>query len=161
MSGGIIAEQVNKLLPGHYIDTSCFAPDGNAYPDGTKLTFYATAQITADNPQPACQKTEKTCANGSFIKTGTGEDTFHHLSCRRIDPTDTSTAYCTYNEDTYLPGEIVYRYARGNATLDQDCKQVLTVCNGHGQRWSAFTGYTASNCNFVRTFSASYLEKNK
>lgn len=70
-SGGVVAEQVTKLLSNHYIATSCFAPDGNTYPDGTKLTFYATAKITADNPQPACDKVEKTCTHGQFVSKGT------------------------------------------------------------------------------------------
>lgn len=160
-SGGVVAEQVTKLLSNHYISTSCFAPDGNTYPDGTKLTFYATAKITAENPQPACDKVEKTCTSGQFVSKGTGADTYHHLSCRRIDPSDTSTAYCSYNNDTYLPGEVVYKYAKSAVSLDQECKQVVAVCNGHGQRWTATTGYAAMNCSFARVFSPSYLEKNK
>lgn len=93
--------------------------------------------------------------------TGNGDTNYNHLTCRRIDPTDTTTAYCAYDSDMYLPGEVVYRYAHSNVALDQECKQVLSVCNGQGKRWSAFSGYSATSCNFVRTFSKAYLEKNK
>lgn len=160
-SWSVVAETVSKLLAKHYIATSCFAPDGNVYPEWAKLTFFATAQITANEPQPSCEKIEKTCSNGFFMGTGNGDTNYNHLTCRRIDPTDTSSAYCAHDNDMYLPGEIVYTYAHSNVTLDQDCKQALSICNGQGQRWSAFSGYNASSCSFVRTFSPSYLEKNK
>lgn len=131
------------------------------YAEGTTLLFYATATITANDQQPVCAKGEKICKNGIFVSTATGANDLRHLTCRRIDPTDTTTALCAFEGDAYLPGEVVYRYASATATLDQDCKQTVSVCNGNGTWWTGVSGYNAGNCTFVRDFSAAYLKTNE
>ena len=142
-----------SCVPAITLNTQCIGPDGEAYDENTRKTFYKNAEKTKTNLRPRCDKIEKECIDGNFVAVdGSGSidgTQYAFLECYIIDRTVEDIKTCRGdNGMEYAIGSTRIRFLESEVVADNECQSVQEYCGDQGERVTKFPSYTKPTCEF-------------
>lgn len=114
-----------------------------------------------DSLRSTCQSLTKTCLDGELTAPNETHLDYTLTSCPRptIYPPALQDITCNLDGNEYPVGSQLITYRSPRATVDQDCQQVLTSCNGNGERVSLEGQKVSQDCTYLQTVSQSFLDQ--
>lgn len=156
-----------KCVPSENLTTECMGPDGEAYKDGEKKTFYKVAEKTEENKDQeiTCESVEKICGNGNFTiawsQDPTEKSEYAHLDCKIIDRTKTDEIPCKTDEGLEVPpGSKQIRFLKNEVAADEDCIHIEEYCAADGKWRTNFPTHNMVKCDFKGSFTTEYVKEN-